>query len=60
LGSVGLGELAQKELEPSHPAFPPCCNPLKLGERAFDAAKQNECDVDLKLQSLANSVACHR
>ena len=31
VGCVGYGELAQKELEPSHPAFTPCCNCAEIG-----------------------------
>ena len=56
VGSVGLRELAQKEFGAIAPGLPARCNPLKFGERAFDAAKQNECNVDLKQQSRATQV----
>jgi len=40
VGCVAYGELAQKELEPSHPAFTHVATALKLAERAFDVVKQ--------------------
>jgi hypothetical protein len=39
-GSVGFGEPAQKELQPSHPASAHVATALKSAERAFAALKQ--------------------
>jgi hypothetical protein len=35
LAIVGYSELAKKELDPSHPAFPHVAKVLQVGERAF-------------------------
>jgi hypothetical protein len=39
-GSLTFGDLAQKELQPSHPASAHVATALKLAERAFAALKQ--------------------